>query len=169
MYEKAILAKDAQKEVVYKSLKSLSIDLTAAGLDENNPSRAKIIQIQNQFAQGPSASVLRQELKSVITKMQNAIDELFGKSLDMPLPNVNKDDKRLTKNSLNNRENTQKQTLSKDEMLESMLIDACNGLYGSEEEAINQIAKSFKLDKAKAQQLYKAKMTQMQSAKKEQK
>lgn len=169
MYEKAILAKDAQKEAVYKSLKSLSIDLTAAGLDENNPSRAKIIQIQNQFAQGPSASVLRQELKSVITKMQNAIDELFGKSLDMPLPNVSKDGKRLTKNSLNNRENTQKQTLSKDEMLESMLIDACNGLYGNEEEAINQIAKSFKLDKAKVQQLYKAKMTQMQSAKKDKK
>ncbi len=169
MYEKAILAKDAQKEAVYKSLKSLSIDLTAAGLDENNPSRAKIIQIQNQFAQGPSASVLRQELKSVITKMQNTIDELFGKSLDMPLPNVSKDGKRLTKNSLNNRENTQKQTLSKDEMLESMLIDACNGLYGSEEEAINQIAKSFKLDKAKAQQLYEAKMTQMQSAKKDKK
>lgn len=161
MYAEAISAKQAQKEAIYKSLDSLRLDLTEAGLDEDSPYRARLAKIQSQFAKYIKAKFLLEELKTIITKMQNVIDEIFGKHLDISLPNLSKDDKRLAKNSLNNKENTQKPTLSKEEMLDSMLIDACNGLYGSKEEAINQIAKSFELDNIKVQQLYEAKMAQM--------
>lgn len=134
MYEKAILTKDAQRDTIYKDLHSLSIDLTAAGFDENASSKEKIMQIQNKFAPDPIVNVLRQELKNAITKMQNAIDELFGKSLNIPLPNISIDDQKTSK--------------AKDKTkLNAMILQSCkkmkNTMIDGEEPDIDKIAQEL--------------------------
>lgn len=83
-YETAILEKHKKRKEIQKELHSFDLDLTEMKLD--NEASEKLNKIKRYFDDKKEDSSLK-TLEKIINQMKDAINAIFGKHLDMPLPN----------------------------------------------------------------------------------
>lgn len=149
-YQTAILAKSEKRKEIQKELHSFNLDLIEMKLD-NKASIEKLNKIKRYFDDKKEDS--SKTLEKIINQMKDAINAIFGKHLDMPLPNV----------SINNQKTPKAKNSSNKSKLNAMVSRFCKKKLGEKEmiEELEYIANECGVSVQEVAKIYKAKIEEL--------
>ena len=151
-YKKAIFKKSEKRKEIQKELHSFDLDLIEMNLD-NEASVEKLNKIKRYFDDDDKAKSSLKTLEKIINQMKDAINAIFGKHLDMPLPNV----------SINNQKTPKAKNSSNKSKLNAMVSRFCKKKLGEKEmiEELEYIANECGVSVQEVAKIYKAKIEEL--------